>query len=74
MIFSGVDDLGDRLVVYAQIRRDAVQRRYLSVCRQDRRDDRYAAHPSLERPEGSWRQGRFTWFSVESGECIWVSQ
>ena len=41
MIFSGVDDLGDRLVVDAQIRRDAVQRRSLSVCRQDRRDDRY---------------------------------
>jgi hypothetical protein len=41
MIFSGVDDLGDRLVVDAQIRRDAVQRRSLSVCRHDRRDDRY---------------------------------
>ena len=40
MIFSGVDDLGDRLVVDAQIRRDAVQRRSLSVCLQDRRDDR----------------------------------
>lgn len=40
MIFSGVDGLGDRLVD-AQIRRDAVQRRSLSVCRQDRRDDRY---------------------------------
>jgi hypothetical protein len=54
MIFSGVDDLGDRLVVDAQIRRDAVQRRSLSVCRQDRRDDRYgdalATHPN---PRGS---------------------
>jgi hypothetical protein len=38
MIFSGVDDLGDRLVVDAQIRRDAVQRRSLSVCGEDRRD------------------------------------
>jgi hypothetical protein len=54
MIFSGVDDLGDRLVVDAQIRRDAVQRRSLSVRRQDRRDDRYgdalATHPN---PRGS---------------------
>ena len=31
MIFSGVDDLGDRLVVDAQIRRDAVRRRSLQL-------------------------------------------
>ena len=39
MIFSGVDDLGDRLVVDARIRRYAVQRRPLSVRGEDRRDD-----------------------------------
>ena len=38
MIFSGVDDLGNRLVVDAHIRRDAVQRRSLSVRGEDRRD------------------------------------
>ena len=38
MIFSGVDDLGNRLVVDARIRRDAIQRRSLSVRGEDRRD------------------------------------
>ena len=38
MIFRGVDDLGNRLVVDARIRRDAVQRRSLSVCGEDRCD------------------------------------
>jgi hypothetical protein len=38
MIFSGVDDLGNRLVVNANIGRDAVQRRSLSVCGEDRCD------------------------------------
>jgi hypothetical protein len=36
MIFSGVDDLGDRLVVDAQIRRDAVQRRLPAIRRSAR--------------------------------------
>jgi hypothetical protein len=38
MIFSGVDDLRNRLVVDARIRRNAVQRRSLSVCAEDRRN------------------------------------
>ena len=38
MIFSGVDDLGNRLVVDAHIRCDAVQRRSLSVRGEDRCD------------------------------------
>ena len=38
MIFSGVDDLGNRLVVDAHIGCNTVQRRSLRVCREDRRD------------------------------------
>ena len=40
MIFRGVDDLGNRLVVDAHIRRNPVQRDALGVCAEDRGDHR----------------------------------